>query len=266
MMIVVGELINSSRKAIGPLVEAKDAAAIQDLARRQKAAGATYIDVNAGTFVTQEADYLAWLVTTVQAAVDSPLCIDSPNPAALEQALALHKGKALVNSITAEKERYNRIVPLVKKYKCSVVGLCMDDNGMPESAAERVAVAKVLAAALVKEGIPLEDIYFDPLVRPISTDPRYGKMVLDTTALIKQEFPQAHVICGLSNVSFGLPLRKLINQNFLVMAMTCGLDAVIIDPLDARIMSNLHATDAILGRDEYCMNYITQHRDNKLQL
>jgi cobalamin-dependent methionine synthase I len=265
-MIIVGELINSSRKAITPLIETKNTSAIQDLAQRQKEAGATYIDVNAGTFVTQETEYLSWLVTTVQAKVDSPLCIDSPNPQALEQALSLHKGKAIVNSITAEKERYHKIVPLVKKYRCAVVALCMDDNGMPETAQERVTVAKQLAASLTKEGIPLEDIYFDPLVRPISTDPRYGKMVLDTTAMIKEQFPQAHVICGLSNVSFGLPLRKLINQNFLVMAMTCGLDAVIIDPLDARIMSNLHATDAILGRDEYCMNYITQHRDGKLQL
>jgi 5-methyltetrahydrofolate--homocysteine methyltransferase len=265
-MIIVGELINSSRKVIPPLIEGHDAAAIQDLARRQMEAGATFVDVNAGTFVAQEIEHLSWLVTTVQAAVDAPLCIDSPNPAALEKALTLHRGKAMVNSITAEKARYNTIVPLVKKYKTAVVALCMDDRGMPESAAERVAVARELGARLQQEGIPLDDVYFDPLVRPVSTDPRYGTMMLDTTRGIKEHLPQAHVICGLSNVSFGLPLRKLLNQNFLVMAMTCGLDAVIIDPLDARIMSNLYATAALLGKDEYCMNYIARHRDGKIQL
>jgi 5-methyltetrahydrofolate--homocysteine methyltransferase len=265
-MIIVGELINSSRKAIPPLIEGKDTAAIQDLARRQREAGAAYIDVNAGTFVAQETEYLCWLVTTVQAAVDAPLCLDSPNPGALEKALALHKGKAMINSITAEKARYGTIVPLVKKYKSAVVALCMDDCGMPESAAERIGVAESLAGRLAGEGVPLDDVYFDPLVRPVSTDPRYGAMMLDTTRGIKERVPQAHVICGLSNVSFGLPLRKLLNQNFLVMAMTCGLDAVIIDPLDGRIMSNLYATEALLGKDEFCMNYITQHRDGKLQL
>lgn len=265
-MIIVGELINSSRKKIAPLIETQDAGAIQDLALQQQEAGANYIDVNAGVFVEKEVDYMEWLVTTVQEKVETPLCIDSPNPRAIEKGLSLHKGKALVNSVTAEKERYQSIVPLVKEYKCSVVALCMDDSGMPDTAADRLAVARRLADDLTREGIGLEDVYFDPLVRPVSTDPRYGKMVLDTTALIKEQFPEAHVICGLSNVSFGLPVRKLINQNFLVMCMAAGMDAVIIDPLDQRIMSNLYASEVLLGTDEFSMNYITHHREGRIQL
>ena len=127
-MIIVGELINSSRKKIAPLIEGKDAVAVQDLARQQKEAGADFVDVNAGTFVEKEVGCMEWLVTTVQSATDAPLCIDSPNPAAIEKGLSLHKGKALVNSITAEKERYSAIVPLIQQHKCSVVGLCMAEK------------------------------------------------------------------------------------------------------------------------------------------
>lgn len=259
-MLIVGERINTSRKAIGPAVVNRDVAFIQNEAKMQFEAGATHIDVNAGTLVYEEPEALEWLVKTVQEAVDAPLCIDSPNPKAIEKALKVHKGKALINSITAEKERFNAILPLVKEYGCSVVALCMDDSGMPETADDRLRIVKVLVDDLTKEGIKPDDVYFDPLVKPISTGSTFGVEVLDTIRGIVKDFPGFHTICGLSNISFGLPNRKLLNQAFLVMCAGAGMDSFIIDPLDQRLMANLIAARALAGMDDYCMGYLTAHR------
>ncbi len=263
-MFIVGERINTSRKAIGPAVESRDAEFIQKVAREQVEAGADFVDVNAGTLVDGEPDALAWLVETAQKAVDVPLCLDSPNPAALERALSVHRGKALINSITAEKERFAAVAPLVKKHGCSVVGLCMDDTGLPDSAATRVEIAGRLIADLGAMGIPEGDIYIDPLVRPVSTESNAALTVLETIASVRNRHREVHFICGLSNVSFGLPVRKLLNQAFLVLCMGAGLDGAILDPLDAGLMSLLRASEALLGRDDYCLRYIEAFRAGRL--
>jgi len=263
-MIIIGELINTSRKAIAPAVENRDAAFIQDIAKKQVAAGATYVDVNAGTRVYDEPEALTWLVETVQAAVDAPLCIDSPNPKAIKAALAAHKGQAMINSITAEKERYDEILPFVVEHKARILALCMDDTGMPETAEQRLAIVEVLYQGLTGAGVKAEDIFFDPLVKPISVDVNFGNEVLETIRQIHQRYPGVHTTCGLSNVSFGLPNRKLLNQAFLVMCMANGMNSVILDPLDQNIMSLLIASKALLGRDEYCMGYLTAQREGRL--
>lgn len=263
-MIIIGELINASRKSVGQAVATRDESFIQDLARKQASAGATYIDVNAGTLTQGEPEALAWLVETVQAAVEAPLCIDSPNPAAIAAALKLHKGKALINSITAEKARYDAILPLVKEHEAAVVALCMDDSGMPETAEDRLRVVDRLWEGLTKAGVRPEDIFFDPLVKPIGVDTRFGMQVLDTIREIHLRYPGAHTTCGLSNISFGLPHRKLLNRAFLIACMTCGLDSAVLDPLDADLMALLIATRAVLGRDQYCKGYITAYRQGRL--
>ncbi|MBE3576018.1 MAG: methyltetrahydrofolate cobalamin methyltransferase [Firmicutes bacterium] len=263
-MHIVGERINTSRKAIAPAVEGRDAEYIQKVARDQVGAGADRIDVNAGTLVDGEPDALAWLVQTVQDAVDAPLCLDSPNPAALAKALPLHKGKAMINSISAEKERYRRIVPLVKEYGSAVVGLCMDDEGLPDTADRRVEIAHRLISDLADDGIPADDIYIDPLVRPISTSSDAALVVLETLQRVHERHPAVHFICGLSNVSFGLPARRLLNQAFLVLAMGAGLDGAILDPQDAGLMSLLRAAEALLNRDSFGLHYIQAFRDGKL--
>ena len=264
-MLIVGERINTSRKNIRPAVENRDKDFIQKEARLQVEAGAGRIDVNCGTRVKEEPEDLEWLVKTVQEAVDVSLCIDSPNPAALERGLATHKGKALVNSITLEKERVEKILPLVKKYKASVVALTMDDRGMPNDTATRVEIAGKLIHLLEGEGIKKGDVYFDPLVRPLGTDPEQSLIVLETIKIIRQKYPGVHTFCGLSNISFGLPLRSLLNRNFLVMAMLMGLDAVMIDPLDKKMMANLRASLALLNKDQFCLEYITAFREGKLE-
>lgn len=264
-MLIVGERINTSRKAIAPAVESRDAEFIIDTAAKQFEAGAAYIDVNAGTLLAEEPEALEWLVKTVQGAVDAPLTIDSPNPVAIERALKAHKGKAMINSITAEKDRYGKVLPLVKEYGTKVIALSMGDEGIPTSYEGRINVARELVGNLVNEGVKLDDIYVDPLVYPIATGSNYGIAVLDTIENIMKEFPGVHTICGLSNVSHGLPVRKLLNQAFLVLCIRAGLDAAIIDPIDARLMSLLYAAEALVGRDEFCAEYLTAAREGKFE-
>lgn len=260
-MIIIGELINTSRKAIAPAVENKDVEFIQDIAKKQVEAGATYVDVNCGTRVHDEPEKLVWLVETVQAAVDKPLCIDSPNPEAIKEALKVHKGQAMINSISAEKERYDAILPLVVEHKARVIALCMDDEGMPDTAQQRVDIADRLAKGLMDAGVKADDILFDPLVKPISVNTDFGNEVLDSIRQIHEKHPGVHTTCGLSNVSFGLPNRKLLNQAFLVMCMANGMDSVIMDPLDETMMQLLIASNALVGRDDYCMNYLNAQRN-----
>ncbi|HID95810.1 MAG TPA: methyltetrahydrofolate cobalamin methyltransferase [Candidatus Latescibacteria bacterium] len=266
-MLVVGERINTSRAAVREAVRNKDAAFIQEEAKAQAEAGAGMIDVNCGTFMREEPDYIGWLVETVQKAVDLPLCIDSPSPEAIRLALEIHRnGRPLINSITDQLERFEKLFPLVLEHEALVVALCINDEGMPETVEDCFRIAANLVERLTSSGVPIGDIYVDPVVRPISTDQSFGKVVLETIRRISSEFEGVHTICGLSNISFGLPQRKLVNQNFLTMCMYAGLDAVILDPLDRRMMSNLVASETLLGRDEFCLNYIKAHKEGRLTM
>jgi 5-methyltetrahydrofolate--homocysteine methyltransferase len=265
-MIVVGELINASRKAVAGFIEEKNEAEIQKLAREQYEAGANYIDVNAGIFVGQEAEYLTWLTETVQAGVDAPCSIDSPDPKAIEAALAVHKGTAMINSISLEKERYDVLLPLVANTDLKVVALCMSDDGMPETAEERMKIADTLVNGLVKNGVKVENIFVDPLVQPISTKNDFGVEFLSAVEQIHAAFPGIHTMCGLSNISYGLPARKLMNQAFAVMAIAKGLDGLIINPLDERMMAQITAAEALAGRDNFCMKYLKAYRAKKLEV
>jgi len=260
-MFIIGEKINSTLKAVRPAIEAYDAGAIQDLAKGQAEAGADYLDVNAGMFHNDEPQRLTWLVNTVQAAVKTPLCLDSPNAAALEAGLQAYGGDTpMINSITCEKDRFEAILPLVLRYKAKIIALCMDDSGMPETADERYVIAKRLIGKLTDAGVKPGNIYIDPLVRPVSTGPNYGAAAIETIRRVKDEHPEVHIACGLSNVSFGLPHRKLINQAFLVSAMAAGMDGAILDPLDNKLMAFVAAEEAVLGIDEFCIEYLGKHR------
>ncbi|GAB6154810.1 methyltetrahydrofolate cobalamin methyltransferase [Desulfosporosinus burensis] len=260
-MLIIGELINTSRKLIGEAVEKRDAEYIQKIASDQVAAGANYVDINCGTMIFDEVETMEWLVNTVQEVVQAPLCIDSPNPQAIEAGLKLARnGQSLINSITGEKERYSEILPLVLKYKTKVVALCMDDNGMPETAEDRMAVAQNLYQSLTEAGVSEDDIYFDPLVKPVSTGDKAGQEVLDTVRLIRQNYPKVHMVCGLSNVSFGLPNRKILNQFFMIQTMTMGMDSYILNPLDKSMMGAVQGSQTLLGNDSYCTGYLNAHR------
>jgi cobalamin-dependent methionine synthase I len=266
-MIIVGELINASRKSVKTAIESKDQAAIQKLARNQAEAGATYIDVNAGVFPAEEIDYMKWVVDNILEATEVPCCLDSPNPKAIEEVLAYLLDKSdyvpMINSISLESKRWQSLLPVVSGTDLNVVALCMSDDGMPETADQRLAIAGKLINGLVQNNVKIENIYVDPLVQSLGTNPTYGKEFLTAVERIMREFEGVHTMCGLSNISFGLPERAFMNQTFMTMAIARGLDGAIVNPLDNKMMANIVAAETLAGRDEFCMQYLTAYRAGK---
>jgi len=263
-MILIGELLNSTRGTIRRAMADKDENCIQELARKQETAGARYLDVNAGAFAEKELEYLEWLIQTVRKATPLPLCIDSPKSEALALGARLAQGDSILNSITAEEDKLKAILPIVKEYNAKVIALPMDESGLSDDEEKIFFIACRLIERLKKEGMESERIFIDPLVRPISANSCYGQLVLNLLWRIRKEFPDVHRVCGLSNVSFGLPKRKLLNRVFLMMTMACGLDAAIVDPFDQILMAEIRAAEALIGQDAYCMNYIQIERSGAL--
>jgi len=264
-MLVVGERLNSTRKSVAPAIKNRDTEFVKKEASAQAEAGAAYIDCNAATVGKDaEPEALCWLVETVQSVVDLPCALDSPNAAAIEAALQVHRGTALINSITAESSKYDDLARLAAESGSKVIALAMGDDGIPSTAEDRLKVARELVANLNRAGVAIEDIFVDPLVFPVSSDPENGRRVMQVIEQIREEYPGVHTIAGISNVSHGLPKRFLLNQAFTVLCMGAGLDAAIIDPLDERLMSLIIATRALLGQDEFCMDYISAARADKL--
>jgi 5-methyltetrahydrofolate--homocysteine methyltransferase len=263
-MIIVGELINASRTAIKTAIEAQDSETIQKIAQDQYESGAAYIDVNAGVFIDREPTYLKWLVKTVQSKIDAPCCIDSPNPKALEEALSVHNGTAMINSISLEKDRYDNLLPVVAGTDLKVVALCMSDEGMPKTTEERMRIADKLVNGLLQKNVSVDNIYVDPLVQPISADVSFGMEFLNAIEQIVMTFKGIHTVCGLSNISYGLPSRPFLNQTFMSMAIAKGLDGAIVNPLDQKMMANIIAATALAGKDNFCMEYIKAYRANRL--
>jgi len=263
-MIIVGEKINTSRKSVEEAVAKRDAEFIIKLAREQADAGAHYIDVNAGTFVQRETECLKWLVETAQSEVELPLSLDSPNPEALSEAIKLHRGEPMINSISLEEDRYAALLPIVTSQPCHVVALCMGTTAMPTTIEERVEVGAELITRLTNKGVPMERIYIDPLIQPISVDTNMGLAALGAIKKIMADFPGVNTICGLSNISFGLPKRHLINRNFLSLCIAYGLSAAILDPTDDKVMSTLFSIEMLLGRDEYCEKFIDAYQNGRM--
>jgi 5-methyltetrahydrofolate corrinoid/iron sulfur protein methyltransferase len=263
-MLIIGELINSTRKQIRKAIEEKDAAFIQDLAKRQAEAGASWIDVNAGAFPTDEVEKMQWLISVIRQVTTAPLSVDSPRPAAVEAGLALAGAEPFLNSISAESERYRTLIPFLKKYKANVVALSMDDNGMTDDKEKVWQVADGLIKRLEDDGVAPDHIFVDPLIRPVSTNGDSGMGALWVVQKITVVHPLVHKTCGLSNVSYGLPKRKLVNAVFAAMAIASGMDSAIIDPLDPRMMATIAAAEALAGKDQFCMGYITADREGKL--
>ncbi len=264
-MLIVAERINASRKAIRAALENLDAAAIVNEVRMQSAAGAHYIDLNGGTFPGREAELLCWLVDVAQSETPLPLCLDSPDAQALAAALPRIKGeRPMLNSINLEPERFDRILPLARQYKTKLIALAQGEGVPAATAAEKIELAARLVEQLAKGGMALDDIYVDPLVFPVGTDSNSAVATVTAMREIMARFPGVHTICGLTNVSHGLPMRKLVNRTFLAGAIASGMDAAIIDPTDALLMATLLGAEAVFGRDEYCVNFIEAFQAGKL--
>jgi cobalamin-dependent methionine synthase I len=262
-MIIIGERINTSRKEIAEAVEKKDAEFIKSEAIKQAKAGADFIDINCGTNISTEVEDLKWLARLVQSAVDLPLCIDSPNVKAIEAVLAIHKGKAFINSVTAEEHRAEEILPLVKKYDCFVVGLAMSEEGVPHTAQQRKNAAAQVLNYFNKYGINKERLFIDAVVQPIATDSSQALEFLEGLKLIKTTLG-LKTVAGLSNVSFGLPKRSVLNKSFIAMAIGYGLDAAITDITNPDIYSTIKAAEALSGKDSFCQEYISAFRNKRL--
>jgi 5-methyltetrahydrofolate--homocysteine methyltransferase len=264
-MKIIGEKINGTRKQVKQAVLDRDGAFIRNLAVTQAEAGSAWIDINAGTPADREPEDLVWLIETVQAAVERPLCLDSANPAALIAALPHVKQAPLINSISGEAARLTGVLPLAAQAKGGVIALAMDDKGIPAAADGRLAIVRRLMDATRAAGIPDEQVYVDPLVMTIGASGDAARVALATVRRVKAEFPKVHFTSGLSNVSYGLPVRTLINRAFLTLMLEAGLDSAILDPLDKELRKALLAAEAVLGIDRHCLNYTRAFRAGLLE-
>jgi 5-methyltetrahydrofolate--homocysteine methyltransferase len=255
-MIIIGERLNSSRRDVQEALARRNEAFLLEQAKLQEEAGAAYVDLNASALVDKEGETLRWSIPLLQRTLKIPLSLDTPNPEAMEEALKLHRGRALLNSITGEEGRIRNLLPLIKDYQPQVIVLCLDDKGLPDKPERALSIAHKMVELLVRQGLKAEDIFVDPLVRPIGADWRAGSLFLESLERIKSHLPGIKTIAGLSNVSFGLPQRKLLNKTMLVLALKVGLDAAICDPLDEELQAALAASSALLSLDPSLKKYL----------
>ncbi len=263
-MLIIGERINSSRKSIARAVTSGDRGFIQREARIQEEAGSDYIDVNTGVFPQEEAERLKWVIETVQGATSLPLCLDSPDAQVIASVLPLVNSPPMINSITLEPHSLESILPLVVQYKAKVIGLCQGQGQLAQSAQAKVELAGRLVETVTAAGVPLGDLYLDPLIFPLANDIKSGVNVLQAISRIMKDYPGVHTICGLTNISYGLPNRKLINRTFLTAAMASGMDSAILDPTDRDLYRVLKTAIMVMGGDGFCMDYIKAYRQGRL--
>jgi 5-methyltetrahydrofolate--homocysteine methyltransferase len=260
-MIIIGEKINGTRKAVGAAIRERDAERIKQLARDQVQAGSAYLDVNAGTPPEREPDDMAWLVTTIQEAVDAPLCLDSANPETLKAGLALVRKTPIINSVSGEKPRIDGVLPLALEYKTGLILLALDDvAGIPDTSQGRLEIIHRLVGMAKQGGLDEDQLFVDPLVTAISTGNENALLTFEAIKAIRQAYPAAHITCGLSNISFGMPLRSLINQTFMAMCIQMGLDSAIIDPNDRELTGAMTAAEMLMGQDKYCQKFSRAYR------
>ncbi|MCL5076332.1 MAG: dihydropteroate synthase [Chloroflexi bacterium] len=265
-VVIIGERINpTGRKKMAAAISNGDMLMLKEEARSQVAAGAHVIDINVGVSGIDEPQAMIAAVKAVCEVVDVPICIDSSSHEAKEAGLRTFQGKALVNSVTGEEESLSQGLPLIKQFGAAVIGLCMDETGIPNTAAKRLEVARKIVQRAESLGIPREDVIIDPLCLTVGADYLAGKVALDTIALVVKELG-LNVSGGVSNVSFGLPDRKPLNATFLAMTIARGLNCPITDPTQWEIRQTLLATDLMLGKDQYALRYITAYRQRQAAL
>ena len=258
--VIIGERINpTGRKVLAAEMKEGVMDRVRSDAQAQAMAGAHVLDVNAGIPAVDEPALLVAAIKAVTEVTDVPICIDSSIIEALEAALAAYEGKALVNSVTAEEERMERILPLVKKHGAAVIGMANDETGISMVPTERLELARRIIQRASDYGIPKEDVIVDPIAMTVAADPTCGLVTLETMRLIRDELGN-NMTCGASNVSFGLPDRPTVNAAFLPLAMNAGLTCAITNPLEPQVRRAILAGDLLLGRDEYAMRWISSFR------
>ena len=263
-MIIIGEKINGTRKAVAAAIREKDAGFIRDLAKSQADGGSTYLDVNAGTAPEREPDDMAWLVDTIQGVCDLPLCLDSANPAALKAGLEVVKIPPMINSVSGEQSRIDGVLPLALAHKTDLILLALDDKGIPETVDGRMEIVRKLIGLAEEGGLAQEQLHIDPLVTAISTGTGNAMLTFETIRSIRKEFPNVHVTGGASNISFGMPLRPIINRYFMALAIQAGLDSAIVNPNDRELKAAIMTAEMLMNRDKYCLNFNKAFRAGKI--
>lgn len=260
-MIIIGEKINGSIPSMGKAIKEKNADLIRDCAKRQAEAGAHFIDVCASVEEKEEVETLKWLIDLIQEATDTPICVDSPSPQACVAALPFCNKPGLVNSVSMEGEKIDVIFPVIADTKWNCVALLCDDKGIPNSVERRLEVFENLMKKAKEFNIEPSRLYIDPVVEALATNETTFTTFAECTREIKKQYPEIHVTSGLSNMSFGLPARKLINQAFMVLAIQAGMDSAIVDPTNRDMLGLIYAAHALLEKDEYCLEYIGAFRE-----
>ena len=260
-MIIIGEKINGSIPSEAKAIAARDADWIRNLAKIQSEAGADFIDVCASV-KDGEVETLHWLIDLVQEVTDTPICIDSPNPESCVAAMQFCKRPGMINSVSMEGNKVDVIFPAIAGTTWECIAL-LCSKGIPKSAEERLTVFDQLMEKAKEYGIKPSRLHIDPLVEMLCTSEDGISMVVEVIKTVKEKQPSIHVTGAVSNISFNLPVRKLLNQAFLVLAMNAGMDSGVMDPTNRDMMGMMYATEAMLGLDDYCMEYIGAYREGK---
>lgn len=259
-MIIIGEKINGTIPSVKRAIEAKDEEFIRNRAIAQAQAGADYIDICASTAPDLEVETLKWIMEIVQDAVDKPLCIDSPNARTIESVFKYADKPGLINSVSEEGDKCEVIYPMIQGTDWQVIGLTCDNKGIPTDVKTRVDITEILVEKAAKYDITPDRIHIDPLVIALSTNNQSLLNFVEAMKTIKNMYPTIKITSGLSNISFGMPLRKVMNQNFMTIAVYEGMDSAIMDPCDRDMMTALRATEALMGQDRFCRKFTTSYR------
>ena len=260
-MIIIGEKINGSIPSIAEAIAKRDAELIKERAIMQAEAGATYIDCCASVEENVEVETLKWMIDCIQEVTDLPICVDSPSPDVLLQVFPYCKRPGLINSVSMEGDKVEKIFPAIADTKWEVIALLSDDTGIPKTAADRLRVFDNLMEKAKQYGIAPSRIHIDPLIEMLCTSEDGIAMIEEVISTVRERYPSIHITAAVSNISFNLPVRKLVNTGFTVLAMKAGLDSAIFDPTNRDLLGVIYATEALLGLDDYCMEYISAYRE-----
>jgi 5-methyltetrahydrofolate--homocysteine methyltransferase len=266
-MIIIGEKINGSIPSVAEAIAKRDAEFIKARAIAQENAGATYIDCCASVPEAEEVETLKWMIDCIQEVTDLPISVDSPSPAVLAQAYKFCKRPGIFNSVSGEGNKIDTIFPIMAQPEnkgWQVIALLSDDTGIPKCAEDRLKVFDKIMAKAKEYGISPDRLHIDPLVEMLCTSENGIETNVEVIESVRNQYPTIHITAAISNISFNLPVRKLINQGFMVLAMNAGLDSAIMDPTNRDMLGLVYATEALLGLDDYCMEYIGAYRDGMI--
>ena len=261
-MIIIGEKINGSIPAVADAIARRDSEFIKERARIQAEAGASFIDCCASVPEAEEVETLHWMIDCIQSVTDVPISVDSPSADVLVEAYKFCNKPGLFNSVSGEGDKIDKIFPIMAANPgWEVIALLSDDTGIPKSAADRLKVFDKIMAKAKEYGISPNRIHIDPLVEMLCTSENGIETNTEVISSVREQYPSIHITAAVSNISFNLPVRKMINFGFTVLAMNSGLDSAILDPTNRDLMGLIYATEALLGLDDYCMEYISAYRE-----